>query len=170
MDRSTKLAPDSWFHKSVRNFCEDLRDLITGLSSLKLVQSSKLLRGIPYAEHSAASSSKCCQNVVGAPGVPLCDKKRNASETLCHKGRSGAEGGNRTHTRGEPHRILSPARLPVPPLRHVDGADCLASVTSAYGILSHRSIKKHRYRPPLTAHTWNLAKSLRPTPIAPLCR
>src|SRR6266516_2181787 len=28
-----------------------------------------------------------------------------------------AEGGSRTHTGREPHRILSPARLPVPPLR-----------------------------------------------------
>ena len=31
----------------------------------------------------------------------------------------GAEGGNRTHTGLAPHRILSPARLPVPPLRLV---------------------------------------------------
>ena len=30
----------------------------------------------------------------------------------------GAGGGGRTHTRFEPHGILSPARLPVPPLRH----------------------------------------------------
>lgn len=29
----------------------------------------------------------------------------------------GAEGGNRTRTRGEPYRILSPARLPVSPPR-----------------------------------------------------
>ena len=29
----------------------------------------------------------------------------------------GAGGGTRTHTRGEPHRILSPARLPISPLR-----------------------------------------------------
>jgi hypothetical protein len=29
-----------------------------------------------------------------------------------------AGGGNRTHTPGEGNRILSPARLPVPPLRH----------------------------------------------------
>ena len=28
-----------------------------------------------------------------------------------------AEGGNRTRTGCKPHRILSPARLPVPPLR-----------------------------------------------------
>src|SRR5215510_10137366 len=28
-----------------------------------------------------------------------------------------AEGGSRTHTELAPHRILSPARLPVPPLR-----------------------------------------------------
>ena len=34
---------------------------------------------------------------------------------------SGAEGGSRTHTRFEPHWILSPARLPIPPLRHVFG-------------------------------------------------
>src|SRR5215510_14893894 len=31
----------------------------------------------------------------------------------------GAGGGGRTHTRFEPHGILSPARLPIPPLRHV---------------------------------------------------
>lgn len=31
---------------------------------------------------------------------------------------AGAEGGSRTHTWGEPRRILSPLRLPVPPLRH----------------------------------------------------
>src|SRR6185369_5173078 len=31
---------------------------------------------------------------------------------------SGAGGGGRTHTRGEPNGILSPARLPVSPLRH----------------------------------------------------
>jgi hypothetical protein len=31
--------------------------------------------------------------------------------------RIDAEGGNRTHTGREPHWILSPARLPVPPLR-----------------------------------------------------
>ena len=36
---------------------------------------------------------------------------------VCQNVISGAEGGNRTHTRGDPHRILSPARLPVPPLR-----------------------------------------------------
>lgn len=30
---------------------------------------------------------------------------------------SGAEGGSRTHMWGEPRRILSPLRLPVPPLR-----------------------------------------------------
>src|SRR5439155_19418704 len=30
---------------------------------------------------------------------------------------ASAEGGSRTHTRLTPHRILSPARLPVPPLR-----------------------------------------------------
>ncbi len=30
----------------------------------------------------------------------------------------GAGGGNRTHTGGKPHGILSPARLPVSPLRH----------------------------------------------------
>jgi hypothetical protein len=30
----------------------------------------------------------------------------------------GAGGGNRTHTGGDPHGILSPARLPVSPLRH----------------------------------------------------
>ncbi len=29
----------------------------------------------------------------------------------------GAGGGNRTHTGGKPHGILSPARLPVSPLR-----------------------------------------------------
>ena len=32
---------------------------------------------------------------------------------------STAEGGSRTHTRGEPDRILNPARLPVPPLRQL---------------------------------------------------
>ena len=31
----------------------------------------------------------------------------------------GAGGGGRTHTRGEPNGILSPARLPVSPLRHL---------------------------------------------------
>ncbi len=31
----------------------------------------------------------------------------------------GAEGGSRTHTGCEPRRILSPLRLPVPPLRHI---------------------------------------------------
>lgn len=30
----------------------------------------------------------------------------------------GAEGGSRTRTRGKPRWILSPVRLPVPPLRH----------------------------------------------------
>ena len=35
-----------------------------------------------------------------------------------HRLRCGAEGGNRTHTPRERDRILSPARLPVPPLRH----------------------------------------------------
>src|SRR5213592_300587 len=33
--------------------------------------------------------------------------------------RTGAGGGGRTRTRGEPNGILSPARLPVSPLRHV---------------------------------------------------
>ena len=36
--------------------------------------------------------------------------------------RCGAEGGNRTPTPRERDRILSPARLPVPPLRHACGA------------------------------------------------
>ena len=30
----------------------------------------------------------------------------------CYSGRYGAGGGSRTHTRSEPHWILSPARLP----------------------------------------------------------
>ena len=34
---------------------------------------------------------------------------------------SGAGGGNRTHTRRKPLGILSPARLPVSPLRHSEG-------------------------------------------------
>lgn len=32
---------------------------------------------------------------------------------------TGADGGSRTHTRGKPDWILSPARLPVPPHRHI---------------------------------------------------
>jgi len=39
----------------------------------------------------------------------------------------GAGGGGRTRTRVEPHRILSPARLPVPPLRHLKWAARLAA-------------------------------------------
>ena len=34
-----------------------------------------------------------------------------------------AEGGSRTHTRGEPDGILNPARLPVPPLRPIGYSD-----------------------------------------------
>ena len=34
------------------------------------------------------------------------------------KGKNGAEDRNRTGTRGKSRRILSPVRLPVPPLRH----------------------------------------------------
>ena len=37
-----------------------------------------------------------------------------------HRIRATAEGGSRTLTRGEPDGILSPARLPVPPLRLIE--------------------------------------------------
>ena len=40
--------------------------------------------------------------------------------SLCVGGNSGAGGGNRTLTGSEPHGILSPARLPVSPLRRVE--------------------------------------------------
>ena len=42
--------------------------------------------------------------------------RRQTSRTG-HRTRASAEGGNRTHTPLTGHRILSPARLPVPPLR-----------------------------------------------------
>ena len=39
--------------------------------------------------------------------------------TLIGLGHNGAEDRNRTGTTGEGRRILSPVRLPVPPLRHI---------------------------------------------------
>ena len=42
-------------------------------------------------------------------------------ETVQPSDITGAGGGGRTHTRFEPHGILSPARLPVPPLRRKAG-------------------------------------------------
>ncbi len=54
-------------------------------------------------------------------GTPIAENRDNPRELS----RSGAScptvsiagGGTRTHTRGEPDRILNPARLPIPPLR-----------------------------------------------------
>src|SRR5262249_7843715 len=54
--------------------------------------------------------------------------------------RIGAGGGTRTHTRGEPNGILSPARLPVSPLRHV--------VRSYYGAAIYADCRSNRQRPP----------------------
>ena len=48
--------------------------------------------------------------------------------TLPQEAKASAGGGNRTHTGGDPHGILSPARLPVSPLRHVVEEQLLTSV------------------------------------------
>ncbi len=49
--------------------------------------------------------------------IPILDERKSLL-SLNHVGHSvNAGGGNRTHTRFRSHRILSPARLPVPPLR-----------------------------------------------------
>ncbi len=44
------------------------------------------------------------------------------SNQLSYKPINGAEDRNRTGTRGKPRGILSPVRLPVPPLRLVEAA------------------------------------------------
>ena len=49
--------------------------------------------------------------------------------------RFGAGGGNRTLTGGDPHGILSPARLPVSPLRPEVGESC--SIPPNFARLSH---------------------------------
>lgn len=51
---------------------------------------------------------------------------------------SGAEGGSRTHMWGEPRRILSPLRLPVPPLRQ------FYMLSTKLIILETCSLFKHR--------------------------
>src|SRR6185369_4740196 len=43
-----------------------------------------------------------------------------------HLGSAG--GGNRTLTGGKPHRILSPARLPVSPLRRLEGGPIVSTI------------------------------------------
>src|SRR5436190_3616664 len=55
--------------------------------------------------------------------------------------RFGAGGGTRTLTGGKPHRILSPARLPVSPLRHM-GSVCCAPLRGRM----FSSVRKHATR------------------------
>lgn len=40
-----------------------------------------------------------------------------------------AGGGNRTRTEGTLHRILSPVRLPIPPLRHMSKISVLGEIS-----------------------------------------
>ncbi len=48
--------------------------------------------------------------------------------------KESAGGGNRTLTGGKPHRILSPARLPVSPLRHQEGGSIIATIYADRGL------------------------------------
>ena len=57
----------------------------------------------------------------------------------------GAGGGTRTHTRGEPNGILSPARLPVSPLRHATRSRC---GTALYALRPLSSREAGSARPP----------------------
>ena len=54
---------------------------------------------------------------VGGSGINAESNGRHERRWESRPSRIGAGGGNRTHTGGEPHGILSPARLPVSPLR-----------------------------------------------------
>src|SRR5205823_14361720 len=63
-------------------------------------------------------------------------------DPLRHR-RDHAEGGSRTHTRLSPHRILSPARLPVPPLRRTEKSSPVPPLYTRRSKLPARSPSPH---------------------------
>jgi len=63
-------------------------------------------------------------------GNPLKSSVLATTDASCRE-MTGAGGGGRTLTRGEPHGILNPARLPIPPLRRPCLADRHSNTRSA---------------------------------------
>src|SRR4029450_3497475 len=78
------------------------------------------------------AGSKCRAETCEASGGACCAEAWKQAE-------ESAGGGNRTHTGGDPHGILSPARLPVSPLRPVEWNQTLTSVRR-----THRSNRECR--------------------------